>query len=227
MSITHAKAVRRGGFTLIELLVVIAIIAILAAILFPVFARARENARRSSCSSNGKQIGIAMSQYLQDNDERYPVADHEAIPVYAWSEPLQPYIKSEQVFQCPSMPKAGPHPVPRTDYIVNGFFSHGLSQAKFNDVVQQIMVTERAEGLAVLDYHPWVEEGETTFDETVFDNIGKTRHFDGSNYVFADGHVKWLKFESTKAPQASDPEVPSYNIGMHNINSLESPEHVH
>ena len=62
----------RRGFTLIELLVVIAIIAILAAILFPVFARARENARRSSCLSNMKQIGLGMMQYSQDNDERYP-----------------------------------------------------------------------------------------------------------------------------------------------------------
>ena len=64
---------KRDGFTLIELLVVIAIITILAAILFPVFSRARENARRASCLSNAKQMGLAMLQYAQDNDEKFPI----------------------------------------------------------------------------------------------------------------------------------------------------------
>ena len=72
---THQK---RAAFTLIELLVVIAIIAILAAILFPVFARARENARRSSCQSNLKQIGLGIAQYTQDYDEIMPRADYGA-----------------------------------------------------------------------------------------------------------------------------------------------------
>ena len=226
MNITHAKAVRRGGFTLIELLVVIAIIAILAAILFPVFARARENARRSSCGSNGRQIGLAIAQYLQDYDERYMKADHDSTPVYAWFQPLQAYVKNEQLFQCPSMAPAGTHPSPRTDYVINGFFSHGAAQASFKDIAQQIMVAERADNLAVFDYHPWAEEDATSFDESVFDHIAKTRHFDGSNYVFADGHVKWLKFEATLSPKANDPHS-GFNIGMHNINGIESPEHEH
>ena len=88
------------GFTLIELLVVIAIIAILAAILFPVFARARENARRASCQSNLKQIGLGFLQYTQDYDEILPVVNGPNNAV--WGDFLQPYIKSTQIFTCPS-----------------------------------------------------------------------------------------------------------------------------
>ena len=100
---------RRPAFTLIELLVVIAIIAILAAILVSGF-RACEGKRAafSSCISNLKQVGVAMMQYTQDYDERYMVADHgdadgNGVADYAWFVPLQPYIKSEQVFKCPSL----------------------------------------------------------------------------------------------------------------------------
>jgi len=135
MSLAHFGKRRtvgaRWGFTLIELLVVIAIIAILAAILFPVFARARENARRTSCLSNNKQIGLAFIQYAQDNDERFPrylICSEDACIVpgkmdnptrpaeyfhtdvakcggyhyLSWMDALYPYIKSMQIFQCPS-----------------------------------------------------------------------------------------------------------------------------
>lgn len=109
----------RRGFTLIELLVVIAIIAILAAILFPVFARAREKARQSSCQSNLKQIGLAYAMYAQDYDERLPrgvgyiAVGTPADPpgtntVYGLQGEfyitLAPYIKNEQIFNCPSSP---------------------------------------------------------------------------------------------------------------------------
>src|SRR4028119_795664 len=105
-----AARARHAGFTLIELLVVIAIIAILAAILFPVFARARENARRASCQSNLKQIGTGMLMYVQDYDERYPGSVMQPIPpingggspIMPIDAQLNPYIKSDQLWACPS-----------------------------------------------------------------------------------------------------------------------------
>ncbi|BDI32083.1 hypothetical protein CCAX7_41340 [Capsulimonas corticalis] len=105
------------GFTLIELLVVIAIIAILAAILFPVFAKAREKARQASCLSNEKQIGLGVLQYVQDNDETYPCGSRAGygqpgVPGswdgygVGWAGKLYPYLKSTGIFKCPDDPGA-------------------------------------------------------------------------------------------------------------------------
>lgn len=92
---------RRNGFTLIELLVVIAIIAILAAILFPVFAKVREKARQTACLSNEKQISLAMMQYIQDNDDREPSALGNVNRLTGWAGRLYPYVKSKGAFVCP------------------------------------------------------------------------------------------------------------------------------
>ncbi len=109
------------GFTLIELLVVIAIIAILAAILFPVFQKVRENARRTACISNQKQVGLALTQYIQDSDETFPafvftqdyadVLSNGHLPpgqtYNGWGVALQPFIKSLAVYQCPDAVNQG------------------------------------------------------------------------------------------------------------------------
>lgn len=100
---------KNRGFTLIELLVVIAIIAILAAILFPVFAKVREKARQISCLSNEKQMGLAFAQYTQDYDETYPLINpwtgvNGNLQAAMWENELYPYVKSTGVFQCPDNP---------------------------------------------------------------------------------------------------------------------------
>src|SRR5687767_11769376 len=142
---------RKSGFTLIELLVVIAIIAILAAILFPVFARARENARRSSCQSNLKQIGLGLMQYTQDYDEAYPLRDagHGH-----WRQLIQPYIKSTQLFQCPSNsgntnqsdPAVGEYPRINASYGINGRIggsTSAINSASIDAPTTKIVVSDQ------------------------------------------------------------------------------------
>ncbi len=105
------------AFTLIELLVVIAIIAIIAAILFPVFSKVRENARRASCQSNLKQIGMAITQYTQDSDETLPtrrLGITDPTEYESWRAMIYPFVKSTAVFQCPSNPRGSV-----TDFNVN------------------------------------------------------------------------------------------------------------
>jgi prepilin-type N-terminal cleavage/methylation domain-containing protein/prepilin-type processing-associated H-X9-DG protein len=127
---------KRKAFTLIELLVVIAIIAILAAILFPVFARARENARRTSCLSNLKQIGLGIMQYVQDYDDTYPSTQrytNEGVNTNTtfWYWDIDPYVKSWQTYICPSSsqgygPADASYPVSNPSYVRAG--NYGANQ---------------------------------------------------------------------------------------------------
>ena len=199
---------KRSAFTLIELLVVIAIIAILAAILFPVFARARENARRSSCQSNLKQIGLGMLQYVQDYDEKYVIARTGGPNFENWAGRIHPYVKSRQLFACPSNPDNAdvmgnhmpgqPSQVPAS-YAMNfeigdtAYSGTGMSVANIQEVATRILVAERI-GRNAEPGIMWVD-----WTGNQFQDVGFAGHLSTSNYLFADGHVKSLRPTQTVA----------------------------
>jgi len=184
------------GFTLIELLVVIAIIAILAAILFPVFARAREKARQSSCLSNSKQIMLAVLSYAQDYDEFLPYGQngnatttygYAIYSIYDGRSHLMPYIKNQQIGMCPSNPtyRCGygwnyPHMPYRTLY------AGGWSLAQYQ-LPSEVMVFCDSNSYAwvycPVHYPNW-SDGYCRVSD---------RHNDGANCGFLDGHAKWEK----------------------------------
>ncbi len=186
---------RRTAFTLIELLVVIAIIAILAAILFPVFAKAREKARQSSCQSNVKQIALAFLQYAQDYDERFirrtysdDATDHTIIGNPR--TPLAPYIKNEQCWKCPSR-------VNDTTAYWQPEWTENKAMADIASSSETILV---GEGRYWLDsywknnsYPPVATGGENSRLQTHTPN-----HNEGWNFGYCDGHVKWSRVSSLK-----------------------------
>ena len=214
--------VRRKGFTLIELLVVIAIIAILASILFPVFARARENARRSSCQSNLKQIGLGLLQYAQDNDERLmatvrnratgeSTSNKIMSDFTVWAEVIQPYMKSLQILKCPSASTSNVPDAVQTNGTIRmsygvsdgilqplvgsngayaGYNQPGYSLASFTDVAQTIGVSEPKD-VATRLYSYRVVSGNV--DASYTDVILGDLHLGGTNILWMDGHVKWMK----------------------------------
>jgi prepilin-type N-terminal cleavage/methylation domain-containing protein/prepilin-type processing-associated H-X9-DG protein len=209
----------KSAFTLIELLVVIAIIAILAAILFPVFGRARENARRSSCQSNLKQIGLGILQYSQDYDEKMPFTGDDGGGPIPWHFNVQPYIKSLQLFKCPSntltvnvtntgIPAGTTIPA---SYVGNGGDSNwvaadsgtramghgnniGVALASFDSPSQTILVHEKNNADEATNPMIW------SADDFPGDTNGTpvhTNHLGTANYLWADGHVKALKPSAT------------------------------
>ncbi len=214
----------RTGFTLIELLVVIAIIAILAAILFPVFARARENARRSSCQSNLKQIGLGIMQYTQDYDEMMPARAHNQGPAAPrnWINMLQPYVKSYQLFQCPSNTRntAGMGDdstgLSKVSYAVNATenANDGGGIFTFNNVVPPIAlaaIQNPATTISTFDANTGSSDFiivKSYFGDQANSGVwgGGTNtalfagHLSTQNFLFADGHVKSLRPLTTLTP---------------------------
>jgi prepilin-type processing-associated H-X9-DG protein len=155
--------------------------------------------------------------YSQDYDERTLVIDHTV--GYEWFDPLQTYVKSEQMFKCPSM--GAENPDPETDYSINALFAHSLSFAQFDQPANQIMTAERRQGVADDDYHCFYDTSAApwTVDEFDVGNLAHERHNGGSNYSFADGHVKWLKWSQTLSPSGSEDEGPT----LHNIDGIPEP----
>jgi prepilin-type N-terminal cleavage/methylation domain-containing protein/prepilin-type processing-associated H-X9-DG protein len=193
---------KRKGFTLIELLVVIAIIAILAAILFPVFAKAREKARQSSCLSNAKQIMLGVLQYAQDYDETLPYASHWGEPTpLNWWQYLDAYVKNTQIFKCPSQNGATDdygwnyqnfgYRAAANDYRNNPGVSLGAILMPAETILigddPDLPVATMYGGGSIYIYGP-VQSTPPT------DGIGNVsgRHNGGANYAFCDGHAKWL-----------------------------------
>jgi len=200
--------VRRKGFTLIELLVVIAIIAILAAILFPVFAKAREKARQTSCLSNIKQIGLGSLQYMNDYDERFfghiqgrrddPVYGATGPPGYIrWADQIYPYVKNAQLFTCPSNPTYDFVPNTRDAYFGYGlnywltFYYYYVSLADITKAAETIWYTDCNYYVVYPTYYLYTYPTNTTYGQNGTARL-QLRHNDGVNCAFVDGHAKWL-----------------------------------
>jgi prepilin-type N-terminal cleavage/methylation domain-containing protein/prepilin-type processing-associated H-X9-DG protein len=209
---------KEKGFTLIELLVVIAIIAILAAILFPVFAKAREKARQSSCQSNLKQIALSLNMYSQDYDECFPAQNFDtdtnkcapdATLTFAtdysndpdvgatWIGSLAPYMKSTKIFICPTIGAQG-YTEPAT-YAANSNVLATISSG----------ISQPTETCLLIDYK--VAANKTSVTADAFDNAKMSPHSDGANIAFIDGHVKWMKGSdaATKLAWKADGTLPT------------------
>ncbi len=213
---------RRRGFTLIELLVVIAIIAILAAILFPVFARARENARKANCLSNLKQIGTGMLMYAQDNDEHLPVGGYyeilqawpNSLDTMTWRALVQPYLKNTAVYICPSAPPG------QWSYGINGCLTcpHNCHTDSWASLVQ---IPRPSEIVLLADMRKYMGcawniawPGSECCGNTPADWIdANSRHNGGSNILYCDGHAKWSPARMLVGPpgQWQDDHIANWN----------------
>jgi len=195
---------RRVGFTLIELLVVIAILAILASILFPVFSRARENARRASCQNNLKQLNLAVTQYLQDYDQTYLPQIETFGSEYNYAFALQPYLKSTQILICPSAlgtpidpgaptstyNPAGQNPPPWT-VTYNGTTMVGTYGYNYNLETSPGAPVIMSQLVSPATLAQFVDSGKFSVSGANDASVGP-RHFEGIDVGYADGHVKYF-----------------------------------
>jgi prepilin-type processing-associated H-X9-DG protein len=185
------------------------LISILAAILFPVFGRVREKARTTSCLNNMKQIGLGFMQYAQDYDERLPwSADGGAV---SWAVTMQPYVKSTQVFRCPSDKSDNwTAATPRyTSFYLNNWLAapnQYVHLSSINKPASVIYVSESATNLTGDHFHPWkwvpddpdhargsyTSQWDDATNQTK--ELDLTRHQGGLNNVYADGHAKWAQW---------------------------------
>ncbi|MDR3708158.1 MAG: substrate-binding domain-containing protein [Capsulimonadaceae bacterium] len=212
------SSAKRNAFTLIELLVVIAIIAILAAILFPVFATAREKARQSACMNNMKQIGLALVQYTQDYDEYFPCGATVASQAgRGWAGELYPYVKSTGAFFCPDDQTVQTPPSNPLSYGFNleimrnlgasPFATHAHQQSEFTAPALTVALSEVTGGqflTSASENYSCGSNGEDTYSidgkcapangPFPNGNSSTARHNNGqgSNYAYCDGHVKYL-----------------------------------
>ncbi len=218
----------RKGFTLIELLVVIAIIAILAAILFPVFARAREKARQTSCLSNVKELGLGVLMYAQDYDERFPDwmgwngGDVNNHPEKRWYWKIYPYVKNQQIYACPSWSGSSstwsrPQPIS-----VGGFTQEDWRTTQINYAIGRLAdyslpgTGYKMASIRYPSYSILMADCRHVEDSGSWGRIGwartcrvactpsleiedNTLHNGGSNICFVDGHAKWFKAQTIKA----------------------------
>ncbi len=202
------------GFTLIELLVVIAIIAILAAILFPVFARAREKARQTSCLSNVKQLTLGALMYVQDYDEClfghiqgtrntfYPPVE----PFLNWSQQVHPYVKNAQIFTCPSNPTAGWTFTPK-DYYFGYGMNYWMTYYYYYSTGAMSYIQKPAETIWFTDCNYYVVYPTcylATYPTNPTYGVNGTarlqlRHNGGVNVGFLDGHAKWMSREAIES----------------------------
>jgi prepilin-type N-terminal cleavage/methylation domain-containing protein len=197
------------GFTLIELLVVIAIIAILAAILFPVFAQARESARQTTCLSNQKQIGLSVAMYTQDYDSTFPAQSTDNLWIVAaggkvttYVDELLPYEKNQNIWICPSdlsNPSNDPHgkPTPKppaVGYHMNGNLITKTGLAEASVVAPSNCLLMRESGAGVV----WLEAYLQGSNNQVWrgSNGRAGPHKDGYNMLVADTHAKWFRPEA-------------------------------
>jgi prepilin-type processing-associated H-X9-DG protein/prepilin-type N-terminal cleavage/methylation domain-containing protein len=218
-----ARNQSRQGFTLIELLTVLGIIFILSAILFPVFSRARENARRASCMSNLHQLGLALLQYAEDNDGRLCYSENHPItatpPGGFWStnywffpQILYPYHRSLQVFYCPARiydanPRNGNYganpavlPTSGSTPLLLSSLDSPAGLYMFFDAGYFEVPYSSAYGPSGDSGHPTYIPGAggvigsvKNYGNNFTEDFQNGRHYDGLNVCFADGHVKWLK----------------------------------